>query len=329
MNKPVQFEKYLVLFCNTIFIFIIYLVVFIFITEFSIMFKYVNNIDDDKFYIYNFNDVDTGYTVNDNKEASLYFIDYFEVNDEYLQIIYMNDNAVKNGIPIFYENVILFFDVLDENFTENTIYTNDINLKNEKIEYKNYFNDFQIQNFFMDLDVTIPYICVTNDISSPTLSVYNRYPPKSNSFSYNAMEANSMFVEGKYMKNCFYQANNFYISVFEILSIIPIVFLMIAVANIYSYFFSKEQDCVIIQHIYYLNQKMLIRKYFKKLYKPICISSILAIILAWVIIIHNNFFILLVAVIVCLALQCITIFLIARRNVLKNMKGNLWRKIND
>lgn len=227
--------------------------------------------------------------------------------------------------------MLYFFSLDDINLELNQIYTNNKNLETDNIKYKNYFNDRSVKNYFIDIEVKCPYICLVDDFDEFTIAIYDTYPPKQKMYhySYNELLETSFAFEGKAFKSHFLNMNKLTMELFVLLSIIPIFFMVFAIGNFYGYYIAKEQNDIIINYIYYASKKKLINKYFYDLGSIAAVSSILGILLAWLIILRSFGIILLLSIICCLVLELLSIHHISKKNVKKNLNFNLWRKIND
>ncbi len=331
MRKKRQLTRFLFLISNFFFIFVLFIVVFYLSSQLLFLYNISNDIDDNKFYTYNTPKAFNDYTEEEQKNATYYYIDYVEVNNEYLDIIYLNKKGLETGIPLFYQGMLYFFSLDDINLELNQIYTNNKKLETDEIKYKNYFNDRIVSNYFIDIEVKYPYICLVDNFDEFTIAIYDTYPPKQKiyHYSYNDLSETSFAFEGKAFKNHFLSMNKMTMELFILLSVIPIFFIVFAIGNFYAYYISKEQNDIIINHIYYASKKKLIKKYFFDLGGIATLSSVLGILLAWLIMLRNFGIILLLSIICCLALELLSIHHISKKNVKKNLNFNLWRKIND
>ena len=73
----------LVILCNFIFIFLIFIVAFILMNQLTILNGYLDKIKDDSFYVYNYNNDKLKYDENTINNRALYSFDYIEINNEY------------------------------------------------------------------------------------------------------------------------------------------------------------------------------------------------------------------------------------------------------
>ncbi len=158
MKKNRQFTRLLFFISNFLFILALFIVVFYLSNQLLFLYNISNDIDDDKFYTYNTPKAFNDYTLEQQKNATYYYIDYVEFNNEYLDIIYLNRKGLQTGIPLFYQGMLYFFSLDDINLELNQIYTNNKNLETDEIEYKNYFVDRRVKNYFIDIEVKCPYI---------------------------------------------------------------------------------------------------------------------------------------------------------------------------
>ncbi|MDE5715763.1 MAG: hypothetical protein K2I42_06475 [Anaeroplasmataceae bacterium] len=319
------------IFINFLFIGIIFGVIFILIKQLYPILELSDSIHDSYFYSYNYNEVDKRYSEDQKKDACYYYIDYVEVDEEYLPIIYLNEAAIKNGLPFLYNTTILFFPLNQTNLPKNKIVTNQTSLTTSSIAYLDYFKDKSIKSYFLDLNVEFPYICLTDEFEDVTLAIYTSYPKHNNLDSswYNTAWANSICQEGKNLKKVFFNYNEFQMKLFVILSILPILFTTIAVGNYYAYYISSQKDDIIINHIYYASKKKLFWKYFMNLAILAMPSSILAILLMWSIILHQFAFLIGIGILCTLLLEGISILFIVKKQIKKNLNYNLWRQIHD
>ncbi len=319
------------IFINFLFIGIIFGVIFMLAKQFNPVLELSDSIHDSYFYSYNYNEVDKKYTDEQKKDTCYYFIDYVEVDGTYLPIIYFNEAALKNGLPYLYNATILFFPLKQTSLPKNQIVTNQTSLATSSIPYLDYFKDDKIKNYFLNLNIEFPYICLTDQFEDVTLAVYTSYPKHDSLDSswYNTAWENSICQEGKYLKKVFFNYHEFQMKLFVILSILPILFTMIAVGNYYSYYISSQKDDIIIHHIYYATKKKLIWKYFMKLAILSMPASILAIVLMWSIILHQFGSLIGLGILCTLLLEGISIFWIVKKQIKKNLNYNLWRQIHD
>lgn len=328
LKKKRRMIRWAFVLSNFLLIMVIFISVFLLVQQLFPILRLADRIENQKFYAYNYEEVDQYYSEEEKRQTAYYYIDYTEIRNEYLPVVYLNETALEEGMPFLYQSMIQFYDFDFKNLPKNVLLTNDPSLVTEEIEYCPYFTDRQIRNYFFDLKIEVPYLCLVDEVPAITLAVYPDYPDASGEFWYNDIEESLLCMEGKALKSNFFRYNEFQMVIFIVLSVIPMIFVSVALGNFYSYYISKEQDDIIIQYIYYAPKKKLIWKYFKELMLLSGSSSVAAIVIAWSILLHNYGFLLGIGILCCLLVEGISVYLISRKYVKKSLNLNLWRQIN-
>lgn len=327
---------------NKKYFFIVFLIIFLFVGSTSyflsqslICSDFNAMINND--YVYSYNNEFVNDYYKDDNNACYYAYGYIDNGaSENEEILYLNENAFKYGIPYFDKqvNFVYFFKTNNVQLELDKILTNKKNLANNDITYVNYIKDHNIKSVYINFKTNFDYICVSNSYFETNDALFSIYDHVDLAMSYDSnvkfnqgLENNQYVLDGKAFKENKGFAYKMFSEILLCAFIIPLIILFLTLNLFYGYYLDSKKNEIIISNIYYKKKKDIIKNRYWELIK-INVASLFVSSLIMTLLFMRNHLLFAILLFVLFALVfSIDIRLFVKKKINLYIKDNNWRNV--